>query len=252
MKKFIVLLCSFLVAFSSKSFAEFSEVPGGKKAISITVDQATGKLWIIGDDNKIYMQENNEWKEHPDNGKGRHLAVYNNVPYVVAMGNAVWKGEKGAWQQLPKSENAIRVAVDGKNGTIYFMGKDGQVNRFEKGAWTKLFNYGPGSELTIHEGKPFIRGQHGFLHKWDEGNKKFVLVRTGFVVDKICGTKGDRIWRIGSIIGEQFIADYIDGVDNAKWSRVQIRRFAVKEIAGYEKQCYVIGPDDKVYTSPTP
>lgn len=252
MRKLIVLLFTFMVAFSSKSFAQFVEVPGGKKAISITVDQTTGKLWIIGDDNKIYMFDNNEWKEHPGGGKGRHLAVYNNVPYVVAMGNAIWKGEGGKWKQYTNSNDAIKVAIDGSNGTLYFMGKDGQVNRFENGKWTKLFNYGPGNELTIHEGKPFIRGQHGFLHKWNEEKKKFELVRTGFVVDKISGTKGNRIWRIAGIIGEQSIADFIDGVDNAKWSRVQTKRFYVKEIAGYEKQCYVIGPDDKVYTSPTP
>lgn len=51
------------------------------------------KIWIIGLDDNIYYHNGKNWILYPGNGKGIDISVYNGVPYVVGMDNAVYKGK---------------------------------------------------------------------------------------------------------------------------------------------------------------
>jgi hypothetical protein len=79
----------------------------------ITLDAKTGTLWCIGTNDDIFKFNGQKWVMYPGNGKGKEIAVCNDVPFVVAADGSVWKGIGKGWQKVIPLSNYENKDIDG-------------------------------------------------------------------------------------------------------------------------------------------
>ena len=68
----------------------------------ITVDVTTGLPWCIGTTNGIHRFNGTWWEEYKGNGRGKEIAVNNEVPYIIANDGSVWQGNTTEWTRVTK------------------------------------------------------------------------------------------------------------------------------------------------------
>jgi hypothetical protein len=73
----------------------------------VTIDRVTKALWCIGMDDDIMKFDGKKWVAYPGNGKGKEIAVFKDIPYVIAKDGSFWKGTGSGWVKLVRPEKNI-------------------------------------------------------------------------------------------------------------------------------------------------
>lgn len=94
-------------------------LPGSGFTKRIAVDPSNNKLWQIASDDRVYKYEGGKWVKFESNRPALDLAVYKDVPYVVASDYNIWTGAGGAFQLLPGTSKSKCIAVDHATGKIW-------------------------------------------------------------------------------------------------------------------------------------
>jgi hypothetical protein len=82
----------------------WTKVSGAGPALKrIAVDRASNTLWALATDGRVVSRGGRvtSWTEHPGGGRGKEIAVFAGIPYVIGLDDGLWKsaGANG-WSRL--------------------------------------------------------------------------------------------------------------------------------------------------------
>ena len=86
------------------------------------VRRAAGKLWVIGDDGKL------------------------------------WRGDSNAWVQIAASPQLQRIAVDETNDWVWCVASDGSIRKYRGNVWSVHPGNGSAKDIAVHAGQAWVVG----------------------------------------------------------------------------------------------
>ena len=215
----------------------FLQVKGGKK---IYCDN--GKVWTIGVDDKIYSFDGNgsNFTEYPGDGRAKDIAVYNGVPYLIGMDDAVYEGSNGKFfEKLPGGSKGKKIYCDNKTGKVWVIGLDDKIYSFNGKHFIEYPGDGRAKEIAVYDGVPYLIGMDDAVYEGSNG-KFFEKLPGGGKGKKIyCDNKTGKVWIVG-------LDDKIYSF-NGKHFTEYPGDARIQEIAGYGGKPYFIGMKNGVY-----
>lgn len=94
-------------------------LPGSGFTKRIAVDPSNGKLWQIASDDRVYKYEGGKWIKYESNKPALDLAVYKDVPYIIASDYNIWIGTGDGFQMMAGSTKSKCIAIDHATGKIW-------------------------------------------------------------------------------------------------------------------------------------
>ncbi|WP_158625723.1 M23 family metallopeptidase [Corallococcus carmarthensis] len=157
-------------------------VQTSQSAKRITVDESTGKAWVIGLDDKVYSfnPATLVWSaQTPTSATGKDIAVAQGIPYILGMDDRVWKHNGTSFVQLPATTTLKRLAVDATTGKLWGIGaNDGLWSSTSGSTWSEHPGGIRAFDLTVFQGIPYVRGlDNGVWKKEDFGSSRVNVVQ---------------------------------------------------------------------------
>ncbi|MCY1046875.1 M23 family metallopeptidase [Corallococcus sp. bb12-1] len=144
-------------------------VQTAQTAKRLTVDESTGKAWVIGLDDKVYSFNPATliWSAHlPTASTGKDIAVAQGIPSIIGMDDRVWKFNGSYFAQLPATTTLKRLAVDGTSGKLWGIGaNDGVWSSTSGSTWAEHPGGARAYDITVFQGLPYVRGLDGGVWK---------------------------------------------------------------------------------------
>ena len=157
-------------------------VQTSQTAKRLTVDESTGKVWVIGLDDKVYSfnPATLVWSaQTPTSSTGKDIAVAQGIPYIIGMDDRVWKHNGSSFVQLPATTTLKRLAVDGDTGKLWGIGaNDGLWFSTSGSTWAEHPGGIRAYDLTLFQGTPYVRGlDNGVWKKEAFGSSRVNVVQ---------------------------------------------------------------------------